>query len=269
MKKLILTIAFLLTGTVLPVLTEAQSLMDKLKQEAQDKVSSKLSNGKSNSNSNNSSGTNQNSSNSGNSSTSTNNKSATNTKGGGLSASNVDVSQSIADAGSAYSAKKYSDSKYNIRQAIMGVELEMGKDVLKMLPETVLLVTVVKEKDQVTSTGAGFVGLSIVRQYKKNDQELNLTIANNSPWLSSVNMYLSNSSYATSNNNQQNYKQIKFQDFKGIIEYNQSTGYKLSVPFGQTSIFVLNGINYDNENSFMEAANIFSISAIMNKLGEK
>ena len=80
-------------------------------------------------------------------------------------------------------------------------------------------------------------------------------------------MYLANSGYATSSSDQ-NYKQVKFQDYRGVLEYDEYSGYKLSVPFGQSSVFVLEGINFANENELMTAGNKFDLNAIKNQLGE-
>lgn len=191
-----------------------------------------------------------------------------NTRGTGLENAGPDVIANIDAATEAYSSKKYSDSRYAIRQAMLGVELEMGKKVLKSLPEEVSGLSYKSDYDQVTSTGVGFVGLAIERKYVKSDQELRLTIANNSVLLTSVNMYLSNSAYAANSSDQQ-YKQIQVQGNRGIIEYDEYSGYKLSVPFGQSSLFMLEGVNFENEQQIMSAAGAFNLDKIKTQLGDK
>ena len=140
--------------------------------------------------------------------------------------------------------------------------------ILAELPDKVGDLSKDPESDNVTSTGIGFVGLTIERNYKKGDQELDMTIANNSALLSSVNMYLANGAYATTNEDQ-NYKQVTVQGYRGIIEYDESSGYKLSVPFGQSSLLVLQGINFENEKEMMDAADKFNIDSIKKQLGEQ
>ena len=124
------------------------------------------------------------------------------------------------------------------------------------------------DADNVTSSGMNFAGLVIERGYAKGDQELKVSIANNSAWLSAVNLYLNGGGYA-STENQENYKKITFQGYPGVIEFDQSSGYKLSVPFGQSSIFILNGTNFDTEQQMMNAAGKFSIDSIKKQLGEQ
>lgn len=191
-----------------------------------------------------------------------------NTRGGGLEKSTPDVNQSIEDAQNAFGSQQYSSARYAIRQAIMGIELEIGENVLKSLPESVNHLEKVPESDNVTSTGIGFVGMTIERTYQKSDQELNVTIANDAGLLSATKMYITGT-YATSSSEDEQYKRIQFQGNPAIIEYDDYEGYTLSVPFGQSSIFVLNGINYENEDEFMSSAEIFDIDKYKTELGEK
>jgi hypothetical protein len=85
--------------------------------------------------------------------------------------------------------------------------------------------------------------------------------------MSAVNMYLTNGNYATTG--EQNWKQTKVKGYRGVIEYHESSGYKLSVPIGQSSLIVWEGINFASEQDMMNAATSFDIDGIKNKLGEK
>jgi hypothetical protein len=87
--------------------------------------------------------------------------------------------------------------------------------------------------------------------------------------MSAVNMYLSNGGYAQTTNGQQNWKQTKVKGYKAIIEYDESSGYKLSVPVGQSSLVVWEGVNFANEQEMMNAANSFDLDGIKKMLGEQ
>lgn len=259
---------FLLVSCVLlsTVSLNAQGLMGKLKQkaaEAADKALEKKAEEKTgvNTNTSSESGDNSNSSNSG--------QRPTNKSGGGLVSTPPDVNENLTDAESAYKAGNYGEARYAVQQAMLGVEMEIGQKVLKSLPESVSGLPKIEEEDQVTSTGYGWAGLTIMRLYRKDDKELKATIANNSAWMSAVNMYLSNGGYSQSTGGQQNWKQTKVKGHKGIIEYNESSGYKLSVPLGQSSLMVWEGINYANEQEIMSAAGSFDIDGIKKMLGEQ
>lgn len=254
----------------------SQSFLRKVKEKAEDKAIKKIfgEDQQNNNNNNNSSGTSTSgNSNSGSMGTygttgSGSSGSVQNTKGGGLVTTPPDVKENIASAKSAYAAKNYADAKYSVRQAILGIEMELGKKVLTELPEKADGLPTVPEEDKVTSGSAGLVGLTIQRIYRSNDKELKLMIANDAMMLSAVNMYLQNGGYTTSSD-EKNTKQTKFKGYRAIIQYDDNSGYTLSVPFGQSSLFTVNGVNYASESEFMNAANLFDLDKIKTTLGEK
>lgn len=189
--------------------------------------------------------------------------------GGGLISTPPDVKQNLADAETSYKAGSYGEARYAVQQAMLGVEMEIGKKVLEGLPQSVSGLDKVVESDQVTSSGYGWAGLTIHREYLKDDKQLTATIANNSAWMTAVNMYMANTGYAQTTNGEQNWKQTKVKGHKGIIEYDDNSGYKLSVPLGQTSLIVWEGVNFGSEADMMAAADAFDIDGIKNMLGEK
>ncbi len=191
-----------------------------------------------------------------------------NTKGGGLIIEPPDVLKNIDEAEQAFGVKNYGSAKYATRQAMLGIEMEIGHNILETLPKSVDGLNVVAEKDQVTSMSYGFVGLMMQRVYKGGDKELRVNIGNNSVWLNAANMMLAGGAYSTTSNDQ-NYKQTTFKGYRSVLQYDSHSGYTLSVPFGQSSIFVLNGINYESEEKIMSAAQYFDIEPIKKELGEK
>jgi hypothetical protein len=247
---------------------QAQGLMGKLKQKAEqaaEKALDKKAKEKAGIPDNQNTGGNDNSS--GNSNSTSSNPS--NKGGGGLITTPPDVKANLGDAETAYKANSYGDARYAVQQAMLGVELEIGNKVLKSLPESVSGMPSQKENDQVTSTGWGWAGLTIQREYRKDDKQLRTTIANNSAWMSALNMYLANGGYAQQTGGEQNWKQTKVKGHRAVIEYNESSGYKLSVPLGQTSLIVWDAVNFATEQEVMSAANAFDIDGLIKTLGEK
>jgi hypothetical protein len=101
------------------------------------------------------------------------------------------------------------------------------------------------------------------------DKQIRITIANNAAWMQAINFYFNNAGYAQSTGGQQKMKQVKIKGYKAVIEYDNSDGYKLSVPLGQTSMAVFEGVNFATEQDMMGAVNQIDIDAIKNQLGEK
>jgi len=86
--------------------------------------------------------------------------------------------------------------------------------------------------------------------------------------MAGVNAYLSGG-YAQQTGGQQNWKQTKVKGHRAIIEFSQDSGYKISVPLGQSSIIVYEGINFASEPDMMKAAESVNIDAIKKELGEQ
>lgn len=194
-----------------------------------------------------------------------------NKTGEGLISTPPNVNENLTSAETSFKAAKYSDARYSVRQAMLGVEMEIGKKILQGLPSTVAGLKKDTTTDKVTSAGwgMGWSGLTIQRDYKEGDKQLSFTIANNAVWMQAVNMYFNNSAYMQTSGSEQKWKQIKVQDEKAIIEFDASSGYKLSVPVGQTTLLVYEGINFTNEQDFMTAVNQINIASIKKQLGEK
>lgn len=190
--------------------------------------------------------------------------------GAGLISTPPDVKQNLADAEVAYKKNSYGESRYSVQQAMLGVELEIGNKILKSLPESISGLNKEAESDQVTSTGWGWAGLTIHREYSDGkDKQLTVNIANNSVLMAGVNAYFASGGYAQQTNSEQNWKQTKVQGYKAIIEFNEGSGYKLSIPIGQSSIIVYEGINFATEPEMMKAAEVIKIDSIKKELGEQ
>jgi hypothetical protein len=199
-----------------------------------------------------------------------------NTTGGGLVTTPPDVNASLADAEAAFKKNQYGEARFSVQQAMLGVEMMIGKEILKGLPDKVDVLVKDTLSDKVASTSWGWVGLTIERDYieggrdntKDGRKELDFMLANNSAWLSAVNMYLSGG-YAQSSGEQQNWKQTRLKGNKAVIEYDQSSGYKITVPLGQASLLILGGRNFATEQDFMKACETFDLDKIKAQIGEK
>lgn len=198
------------------------------------------------------------------------NNNPSNNSGGGLVSTPPDVKQNLEDADAAYKKSSYGEARYAVQQAMLGVELEIGNLILKSLPESISGMDKDTNADEVTSTGYGWAGLTIHREYNDSkDKELRVTVANNALWMAGVNAYLANGGYAQQTNGQQNWKQTKVKGNRAIIEYDESSGYKLSVPLGQSSLIVYEGVNIASEADMMKAAESVDIDGIKKQLGEQ
>ena len=221
---------------------------------------------------NNSNADNSNSSSNQNNTTNSSSGSPTNTRGGGLTNTTPpDVNQQIADAEKAQASGNYSDARYSIQQALMSIELQIGKQILQSLPNTVSGLEKDTTQNKVMSTQWGWNNLTIQSVYKKGDQQLTVTIGNNTVYTGLIDMYYNNAAYmqTSSNGNNQNVKQTKVKDYKALITYDESKGYTLLVQLGQSSLIAWECVNFPTEQSVMDAANAFDVDGIKKMLGEQ
>ncbi len=193
-------------------------------------------------------------------------------KGGeGLIMTPPNVNDNLTAAETSFKTGAYGDTRYAVRQALLGVEMEIGKKILSGLPESISGMKEDSTSDEVTSSGwgNGWAGLTIKRNYNLDDKQLNFTISNNAAMMQAVNLYFANTGYTQAGNGNQNQKQTRVQNEKALIEYDASSGFKLSVPVGQTTLLVYEGVNFANEQDFMNAVNQINIASIKQQLGEK
>ena len=180
-----------------------------------------------------------------------------------------DVKAQMTEAETAHGAKNYSDARYSLQQALMGVEIQLGRQILKSLPATVVATPADTLQDKVMSTQWGWNNLSIQRIYRKDDKQLTITIGNNGLYAGMASIYFANAGMMEANAEKQNFKQVKVKGNKAIIQYEDSKGYTLIMQMGQTSMIVWECINFANEQEVMTAANSFDIDGIKKMLGEQ
>lgn len=187
-------------------------------------------------------------------------------KGEGLSA--PDAAQHIEQAETELGNKAYSNARYEVKQALVAVELAIGQEILeKDMPQQVSGMSYIPEDDQVASSGIGFAGLAILRRYQGGDLRMQAGVYNNQSLLMQYQQMLTNPSYYENSDVQ--YKTVKVQGLEGSLSFDNDNTYTLGIPFGQNSIFVLECQNFSNESQVMSAANAFQLSSIMKKLDEQ
>jgi hypothetical protein len=179
-----------------------------------------------------------------------------------------DVNQQITEAETANAAGNFSEARYSIQQALLGVELQMGKEILKSLPATVADLPEDTTEDRVTSTQWGWANLTIQRVYRKADKQLAVLVGNNSVYSGFMNILFAGN-MTESNGQTQNFKQIKVKGNKAVIKYEKNEGYTVLVQLGQSGMITFEGINFATEQDMLTAVNTFDIDGIKKMLGEK
>lgn len=177
-----------------------------------------------------------------------------------------DVNKNIGEAKSSFASQDYSSARFAIQQAIIGIEYELGQEILKAMPGNIGGVPEKADSDEIYSTGVGFVGLSISKEYDNGRSKYaKAQIVNNSIMLSSYNVVLSNAAYSSGNDD---YRVTRIGDYRAVLEYT-SNGINVAIPFGQSSLFLLELDNVNEDSEAEEMARQFDIAKFKEILGEQ
>lgn len=266
MKQILLSVLLLSTSLVFQQEANAQGFLKKLKdkvekkaEEAIDKKVADKTGVSTNNGSNNNTVT---------PTTSKNGRPVNNTGEGLKNTTPPDVLQQITDADLAFNKQQYGEARFSIQQALLGVELQIGKQLLQSLPESVAGLPKDSTEDRVMSTRYGWANLTIQRVYQKDDQQLSMLVGNNAMYAGMLDMYFGFAA-TQSNGETQNTKQIRIKNNKAIIQFDARDGYTVLMQLGTSGMVTWKGINFATEKDMMDAVQQFDIDAIKKTMGEQ
>jgi len=264
MKKIIACFSAIVFISCITPQAQAQGLLKKLKDKVNDKVNT-ITGG-------NASSTNNSNTNGSATSNSSNSSGPVNRTGAGLTnTAPPDVLSNIAKAETAGKDTNYSQVRYALQQAIMGVEIQLGRQILQSLPNTVDGLTKDTTKNVVSSTQFGWTNMTIQAVYSDGkDKQMTVMIGNIPMYAGLVGLYF-NSAYVQNNmvDKNPNIKQVQVKGEKAIIQFDESTGYSLIAQLGQSTVIAWQCVNFATEDEVMKAAESFDIAGIKKLMGEQ
>ncbi|WP_187261249.1 hypothetical protein [Pontibacter beigongshangensis] len=171
----------------------------------------------------------------------------------------------LGDARQNYSAGNLVDSRAAMEQMLRDLDVEIGREILKLLPSNMEALSANTKDDQVTSAGGGLIGgLYIQRTYGADpNKSANLDIINNSPLLNSLQALLSVPFLAGAGNPDQ--KVVKVSGYKALLNKVEAaeagkTGYELQIPLQNT--LVTFKVNDTKEDNILKLANTIPLEKI-------
>jgi hypothetical protein len=176
-----------------------------------------------------------------------------------------DFSKDIADAKTAYSAGKLADAHFSLEQAIQEIDMIVGKEVLKLLPEKMNDQNANSKDDQVTAN-VGFVGATIHRDYGTTGSQVE--IISNSPLIAGLNAFL-NMPFVGGMMRNSTTKVVKVQGYKSRLEKqsdneNGKPNYQLQIPFKNALVTITaNGMDENSVVSFANTVPLDKIAALI------
>ncbi|MDP4285289.1 MAG: hypothetical protein Q8891_12755 [Bacteroidota bacterium] len=176
-----------------------------------------------------------------------------------------DFSKDIADAKASYSSGNLADAHFSLEQAVQEIDMIVGKEVLKLLPEKMNDTSSIPQNDQVTAN-IGFVGATVHRSYGNSGSQVE--IISNSPLISSLNAFL-NMPFVGGMMRNSTTKVVKIQGYKSRLEKqsdnaNGKPNYQLQIPFKSALITITaNGMDENGVLSFANTIPLDKIAALI------
>lgn len=172
-----------------------------------------------------------------------------------------DFSKDIADAKTAYSSGKLADAHFSLEQAVQEIDMIVGKEILKLLPDKMNDTSSISSGDEVAAN-VGFVGATVHRSYGNAGSQVE--IISNSPLITSINAFL-NMPFVGGMMRNSNTKVVKIQGYKSRLEkqgdnVNGKQNYQLQIPFKNALVTIT--ANAMDENSVLSFANTIPLDKI-------
>lgn len=188
--------------------------------------------------------------------------------GSGLDNSLADVPEALTQASTEFNAKEYRNARASLRKALNTLEMNIGQEIIASLPKTVSDLPVKEDADQVTSSSSAWTGLTVHREYKKNDSWAAISMYNGS--LSSLaNITIGSGYYTSSTSENTSEKDVRIKGYDAVISFNENQGYAVKIPLGQYTIVLVEGVNVGSEAKMIAIAESFDYAAIQKSLGDQ
>jgi hypothetical protein len=173
-----------------------------------------------------------------------------------------DFAANLASAKSAYASGNLEDARFAMQNMLTDLDIAIGKEVLKMLPQKMDAFAANAKTDNVTAN-TGLAGAIVHRDYGTEEKRLNLDIMSNSPLVGSMNAILAMPFVGNSGDGTQ--KTVKIQGYKGLLQKSvdtetNKTDFTLQIPLNNTLLTFT--VPDSNEADVLKMANTIPVGDI-------
>jgi hypothetical protein len=180
----------------------------------------------------------------------------------------ADFPKYMGNAKESYKKNDLEDTRYNLMLSMQQLDMKVGEEILKILPEKMDSMAMAKNFDNVMAT-SGFIGTSIHREYGLNQQnKVDVDIITNSPLVASLNTWLNNPMMA----NMGGRKAMKVDGYKGSYTYEvrdetDVSGNQVKRSYAEMQIPVFSSLitvkcSNMNEDAFVKMLNTVPVSKV-------
>lgn len=169
----------------------------------------------------------------------------------------------ITTARTAYQSQHLEQAHSALQQAMQELDMQIGKEVIRLLPLQVDTLKAVTANDQVTAN-MGFTGATILRQYGQGARNAEVSIISNSPMVAVLNNLFNMP--VIPGISDPNVQTTRVQGYKARLERREgdSAGtyhYELQVPLG--SALISFRVNNTTDQQILVLANTLPLAAIV------
>lgn len=181
------------------------------------------------------------------------------------SATAQDFDKNVATAKSSYGSGDLENARFAMEQMLRDLDMEIGKEILKLLPTQIATLKVNEKEDNLTG-GSGYAGgLYVHRTYGTSPKNGQVEIINNSPLINSLQTILT-APILGGMMRDENQKQIKVQGYKALLtktvnSETAKTNYELQIPMNNTLVTLR--MDETNEQEITAAANNIPLAKIV------
>jgi hypothetical protein len=183
----------------------------------------------------------------------------------------TDFGKYMATAKTSYKGNDLEDTHYQLLLSLQQLDMKVGEEILKIMPENMDSLKALKDKDHVNAASGTFIGTSIHREYgSKSNMEVD--IISNSPMVGALNAWLNNPMLAGASGK----KAMKVDGYKGSYTYEMrdqydDAGKSSKVGVGEMQIPIYSSLvtiksKGISEDAFVKLMNTIPVSRIANML---
>ena len=183
----------------------------------------------------------------------------------------ADFGKYMATAKTSYKGNDLEDAHYQLLLSLQQLDMKVGEEILKILPENMDSLKAMKDKDHVNAASGTFIGTSIHRGYGSKST-MDIDIISNSPMVGALNAWLNNPMLAGASGK----KAMKVDGYKGSYTYDMRDEYDAAgkaskVGIGEMQIPIYSSLVTIKskgipEDAFLKLMNTIPVSRIANML---
>lgn len=179
-----------------------------------------------------------------------------------LSLTAQEVGNQLNDAHRAYNSGNLHEARAALRQAIYEIDISIGREILKLLPESIEQMHFNKAEDNVAS--AGIAGIIVNRSYANEDrsQQASLDIISDSPMLAGINSLLALPMFGSDPNQ----KRIRIGSRRALLEKSEDDNgvisWNVHLPMGST-LLTFNWAGTESEKDVTDFMNTLPVDEIV------